>query len=130
MGGSGLKAWSNVAGSLLPSCESVGVASLAPTFLNATSAETVVQTRGKLTDKLMQSSLNHRNSTDLADTKAKLKAVIKRQNKILCALVTNSNQLRAVQEKSKSSQIKEAIDQIIDTAEELFTQKDSLHSAY
>lgn len=59
-----------------------------------------------------------------------LKHSIKLQNKIIGELLEGTKHLTLVKEKSKSPQVRDAIDMITEKVEELHTNKSSLHGAF
>lgn len=61
---------------------------------------------------------------------SRLKNIIKQQNKMLHNLQEVTDQLNAVKEKSKSPQVRDAIDAAVEAAELLGPNKHSLHSAF
>lgn len=128
VGGTGVKAGSNVVGPLRSSPndhEGTGVASLAPATPNTTSAEGGIS---KLHKKLIAANSGKQPGTQTAFTN--LQHTIKLQFKIISGILAATDNLQRCKEKSKSPVVLEAIERVTGATENLKTSTNSLHSAF
>ena len=148
-GGFGVKSSSNIVGLLLllpinRDNLDDGVSSQAPDFGKYASAETVVlpgtqqkpvvidstkDENSKLQLKVLQSSI-YKRPTNIIKAMTILKNKIKQQNKLINTLMSSINELKVARKKTKSMHVQESIDKVTVIAKEIFSNRNSMHSAY
>jgi hypothetical protein len=141
VGGSGVYTGSQVAGSPRSSSnhrEGTGVASLAPATQHITSVDAdghqvpcdKKSNESRLKTKLLSANSQKTKEPGLMSAISNLKNSIKIQNKIINELLEVIDHLTLTKEKSKSPQVREAIDMVVEKVEELHSNRTSLHGAF